>query len=114
MNRTGTAIAESRQVIRDSYAAFSRLCASVARADEAIAKYRRIIEQYQASIPAIMDSADEATRARTIVDHHQAPRKVAMEKMAIDRDAQKIAARIVQSFRETGFDCYLLGPSTLH
>jgi hypothetical protein len=60
MNCTGTAVAESRQVIRDSYAAFSRLCASVARADEAIAKSRRIIEQYQASVPAIMGRADEA------------------------------------------------------
>ena len=67
MNRTGTAIAESRQVIRDSHAAFSRLCASVARADEAIAKSRRIIEQYQASAPAMMDRADEATPARAIM-----------------------------------------------
>ena len=110
MSHTGTAIAESRQVIRDSRAAFSRLCASVARADEAIAKSQRIIEQYQASIP----SADAATRAKTIVDHHQASRKAAMGKMAIDSDAQKIAAWIVQSFREAGFDCELLSAPTLH
>jgi hypothetical protein len=52
--------------------------------DEAIAKSPRIIEQYQASTPAMMDRADEATPARTIIDHHQVSRKAAMGKMAID------------------------------
>jgi hypothetical protein len=109
MNRTGTAIAESRQAIRDCYAAFSRLCASVARADEAIAKSRRIIEQYQASIPAIMDMRQRALgRSSIIIKRRERPQRKKWQSTAT------IAARIVQSFRETGFDCELLSPLTLH
>ena len=114
MDRTETSVAESRQRIRESYATVLRLRASIARADQAIAKSRRIIEQYQASAPTMMDRADEATPARTIVDHHQASRKNAMGKMAIDKDARKMATWIVQSFREAGFGCELLGPPRLH
>jgi hypothetical protein len=62
----------------------------------------------------MMDRADEATPARTIIDHHQVSRKVAMGKMAIDSDARKMAARIVQGFREAGFGCELLSPPRLH
>jgi hypothetical protein len=114
MNRTGTAIAESRQVIRDFHAAFSRLCTSVARADAAIAEARRTIEKYQASAPAMMDRADEATPARAIIDHPQVSRTTAMGKMAIDCDARKVAARIAQGLREAGFGCELLSPPHLH
>jgi hypothetical protein len=113
LNRTEPSIANTRQRIHESYAAISRLCASVARADAAIAKSRRIIEQYQASVPAMTDCANEATLARTKVDHHQASRKAAMVKV-IDSDGRKIAASVVQSFREAGFDCKLLSPPTLH
>jgi carbon monoxide dehydrogenase subunit G len=73
-----------------------------------------MIEQHQASAPAMMDRADEATPLERIVDHHQASRKAVMGKMAIDRDVRKVAARIVQSFREAGFGCELLSPLPLH
>jgi hypothetical protein len=111
MNR---AVVESRQRICESYLALRHLCASVARADEAIAKSRRMIEQHQASAPAMMDHADEATPLERLVDHHRASRKAVMGKMAIDSDARKMAARIVQSFREAGFGCELLNPLSLH
>jgi hypothetical protein len=90
-DQTETLIAENHQRIRESYLALRHLCASVARADEAIAKSVRIIEQCRVSVPAMMDRADEATPART-----------------------KMAARIVQGLREAGFGCELLNPPPLH
>jgi hypothetical protein len=105
MDQTETLIAQSHQCIRESYLAIRHLCASVARANEAIAKSLKIIEQHRVSAPAMMDRADEATPVR---DHHQVSRKAAIGKMTIDSDSRQMAARIIQGLREAGFGCELL------
>jgi hypothetical protein len=116
MNRTETSIAESRQRIRESYVALLRLCASVARADEAVAKSRRILEQYQGLLPAMMDRADAAIAdsRTTIIEFHHASQLAMTDKKASHGNARQIAARIADGFREAGFDCELLDPLPLH
>jgi len=104
MDQTETLIAQNHRCIRESYLAIRHLCASVARANEAIAKSLKIIEQHRVSAPA-MDRADQATPVR---DHHQVSRKAAMGKMEIDSDSRQMAARIIQGLREAGFGCELL------
>jgi len=105
MDQTETLIAQSHQCIRESYLAIRHLCASVARANEAIAKSLKIFEQHRVSAPAMMDRAAQAT---PVPDHHQVSRKVAIGKMTIDSDSRQMAARIIQGLREAGFGCELL------
>jgi hypothetical protein len=87
MDQTETLIAQSHQCIRESYLAIRYLCASVARANEAIAKSLKIIEQHRVSAPAMMDRADQATPVR---DHHQVSRKAAIGTLLVGTKIEKV------------------------
>jgi len=111
MTLTERLIVESRRCIFKSYLAVGRLCASVARTDEAIAKSLTIIQQYKAAVQATADQADEPTGdLRMIIYHHPASLPAATFKKASDNRAQQIAARL----REVGVSCEVLNPPVLH